>query len=257
MGAVPRWALVSLALPPTFEVEAAEALMGGLAGLATAHGVSIAGGNLTRSSGPLVVDVTAGGEVSSRKWLTRSGAKPGDELWVSGTIGGARAGLEMVREAAAADAGSDAAACITRHRRPDPRVRLGVAAARSGAARAAMDLSDGLGDAVRQLAEASGCGARVEAEAIPVEAGALAWWRKRDTDVVATAIAGGEDYELLLAVPPRWGGRLRHLRQRVTRPGLTRIGALTRAEGLVLVRDGHEEAWPGGFEHFREETTEV
>ena len=73
-----------------------EALVDGLAALAIRHGVSVVGGNITRTTGPLVVDVTAGGSVASRKWLTRSGAVAGDEIWVSGTIGGAGAGLEML-----------------------------------------------------------------------------------------------------------------------------------------------------------------
>ena len=253
MGAVPRWALVSLALPPTYQVDAAETLISGLAGLAAAHGVSVAGGNITRSPGPLVVDVTAGGEVSPRKWLTRGGAKAGDELWLSGSVGGARAGLEMLRaEGNAEPESADLAACVSRHRRPEARVRLGVAIARGGAARAAMDVSDGLADAVRQLAHASGCGARVDAGAVPVEAGARDWWTGRGQDVVSAAVAGGEDYELLLAIPRRWSGRLRHVLQRVTRPALTRIGALTREQELVLVRNGQPHAWPSGFEHFRE-----
>jgi thiamine-monophosphate kinase len=233
MGARPRWALVSLALPAAFEVAAAEALMTGLADLARTHGVSVAGGNLTRSPGGLVVDVTAGGEVSPRKWLLRSGGRPGDELWLSGSIGGARAGLEMLQAGAIEHAGHEAAgACLARYRRPEARVRLGVAVARAGAARAAMDLSDGLADAVRQVAAASGCGARIVADAVPVE-------------------AGGDDYELLLAVPPRWGGRLRQVRRHVASPALTRIGTLTRGSALVLVRDGREDPWPEGFEHFR------
>jgi thiamine-monophosphate kinase len=252
MGAVPRWALVSLALPEAFEVEAAESLMDGLAGQARAHGVSIAGGNLTRSPGPLVVDVTAGGEVASRKWLTRGGGRPGDELWVSGTVGGARAGLEMLQDGRGdARLAAAAQACRDRHLRPEARVRLGIAIARGGAARAAMDLSDGLADAVRQLAEASGCGARIDAAAIPVDAGAREWWQARAVDVEEAAIVGGEDYELLLAVPPRWRGRLRHVRQHVAEPALTRIGTLTRNREIVQVRSGRELPWPTGFEHFR------
>jgi thiamine-monophosphate kinase len=255
MGAVPRWALVSLAFPPTFEVDAAETLMGGLAELAAAHGVSIAGGNLTRTPGPLVVDITAGGDVSPRKWLPRGGARPGDELWLSGAVGGALAGLEMLREGGQHPVASEHAACVRRHQRPEARVRLGVAVGRGTAARAAMDLRDGLADAVRQLAGASGCGARVDADTVPVEPGARTWWDRRGKDVAAMAVAGGEDYELLLAVPPRWRGRLRHVMRQVARPALTRIGVVTRAERLVLVRDGREEAWPAGFEHFRERTT--
>jgi thiamine-monophosphate kinase len=118
-----------------------------------------------------------------------------------------------------------------------------------------MDLSDGLADAVTQLARASGCGARVEADALPVEPAARAWWDRRGQDAVVRAVSGGEDYELLLAVPPRWRGRLKHVMRHVAQPPLTRIGALTRAEPIVLVRDGRESSLPDGFEHFRERTT--
>ena len=251
MGAVPRWALVSLALPPDLDVDAAEALMSGLAEHARSHGVSVAGGNLTRSPQGLVVDITAGGEVSPRKWLLRSGGRPGDDLWVSGRLGGARAGLEMFESGRNPDGDAGAEACGLRHRRPAPRVRLGIALARAGAARAAMDLSDGLADAVCQLATASGCGARVNADSVPVEPGARAWWTSTGRESVLEAIRGGEDYELLFAVPPRWSGRLRHVRQQVAEPALTRIGVLTRPRDLVLTRKGRDEAWPSGFEHFR------
>lgn len=251
MGAVPRWALVSLALPADFAVDDAEALMSGLADHARTHGVSVAGGNLARSTDALIVDVTAGGEVASRKWLTRGGGRPGDELWVSGTLGASRAGLEMLQTAADREDVAGGSRCTARHRRPIPRVRLGVAMARTGAARAAMDASDGLADAVRQLATASACGARVEADLVPVEPDAREWWRSRGQDPLLAAFEGGEDYELLFAVPPRRAGRLRHVRQRVHDPALTKIGTLTRARDFVLVRDGREEGWPGGFEHFR------
>jgi thiamine-monophosphate kinase len=149
-----------------------------------------------------------------------------------------------------AAAGAEGKTCRERHRRPVPRVRLGIALARAGAARAAMDASDGLADAVRQLATAGGCGARIEAEAVPVEAGAREWWTSKGQDPVLAAIRGGEDYELVFAMPPRWAGRLRQVRQHVRQPALTRIGMLTRRPGVVLVRAGREENWPDGFEHF-------
>ncbi len=97
MAATPRWALLSLVLPGSWLVSDVEDLVDGLAALAGRHGVAVVGGNITRTDGPLVVDVTAGGEVAPRRWLTRSGARAGDEIWVSGMIGGAAAGLEMLR----------------------------------------------------------------------------------------------------------------------------------------------------------------
>jgi thiamine-monophosphate kinase len=255
MGAAPRFALLSLAMPDTLLVEEVEQMVAGLGRLADQHRMSVVGGNLSRTSGPLVVDVTAVGEVKPRMALTRSGGRPGDAVYVSGSIGGAAAGLEMLRvEPGLGDAtaaSNPGAVCVRRYRRPDARVRLGVAMARGRAARAAMDLSDGLGDAAHQLAEASGCGIEIEADALPIEPAARAWWEAAGKDAVIHALSGGDDYELLFAVPRTWGGRLRHVRSRVTEPTLTRIGWLTKdREARVLRRDGRATPLPKGFEHF-------
>src|SRR5262245_21988887 len=88
MAATPRWALLSLVLPGSWLVSDVEDLVDGLASLAGRHGVTVVGGNITRTDGPLVVDVTAGGSVAPRRWLTRSGARAGDEIWISGSVGG-------------------------------------------------------------------------------------------------------------------------------------------------------------------------
>lgn len=245
MGALPRWALLSLVLPPDTPLSFVDGLVDGLAALGSQHGVTVAGGNVTRSPGPVVIDVTAGGEVAQRKFITRAGAHPGDELWLSGSIGGAHAALAML----SADEVPGPALAERLHR-PTPRVRLGAAIAAHRGARGLIDLSDGLGAAVTQLAEASGCGARIDTDAIPFMAEAREWWNAKGVDPVQVSLAGGEDYELLLAVPARWGGRLRHLRRQVTDPPLTRIGTLTRDRALVLSRRGTETPLPGGFEHF-------
>lgn len=254
MGAAPRWALLSLVLPDRTPVADVDALVDGVVALARACGVAIVGGNLARTIGPMVIDVTAGGEVRPRRWLTRSGARPGDEIFVSGTIGAASAGLEMLqsRESGVGSREAEDGRCIARHLRPEPRVALGVAVARARAARAAMDLSDGLADALRQVAAASGCGVRVDAAALPVDEGARAWWDRRGVDAVRAALSGGEDYELLFAVPRQWSGRLRLARRHVAVPPLTRIGAFTRdARALIVERHGRHEELPAGFEHFR------
>ena len=98
MGAAPRLALLSLALPPSLPLAEFDAMVGGLAALAARHRLHVAGGNLTRSPGPMMIDVTVIGTVKRRQALTRGGARPGDELYVSGTIGAAAAGLRMLRE---------------------------------------------------------------------------------------------------------------------------------------------------------------
>jgi thiamine-monophosphate kinase len=250
MAATPRWALLSLVLPGSLSVTDAEELVDGMSALASRYGVSVVGGNITRTEGPLVVDVTAGGETGPRRWLTRSGARPGHDVYVSGSIGGAAAGLEMLRAGVRDQGSGTREVCIAKHLRPEPRVRLGVAAGRARVARAAMDLSDGLADAVRQVAVASHVGVRIDADALPIDEGARAWWTARGIDPVLAAITGGDDYELLFAVP-RSGGALRSLRRHVAEPALTRIGVFTKdPREIVIARSGKEEALPEGFEHF-------
>ena len=246
MAAVPRWALLSLVLPGSWLVADVEALVDGVAALAGRYGVSVVGGNITRTDGPLVVDVTAGGEVQSRRWLTRSGAVAGDDVWVSGTLGAAAAGIEMMR------VGRTDGVCISRQCRPEPRVRLGVAMGRGRAARAAMDLSDGVADALRQVAAASGCGLRIDGNALPIEPEAAEWWRGRGVDAVRAALVGGEDYELIFAIPKRGAGRLRNVTRQVADPPLTKIGTFTKDARLIVDRDGREEELPLGFEHFKD-----
>jgi thiamine-monophosphate kinase len=250
MAATPRWALLSLVLPGSWLVTDVENLVDGLAALASRHGVAVVGGNITRTDGPLVVDVTAGGEVGPRRWLTRGGARAGDEIYVSGAIGGAAAGLEMLRSGIG-NQGPGIRGCIARHRRPEPRVRLGIAVGRARAAKAAMDLSDGLADALRQVAGASGVGVRIDGDALPIDPGAREWWEARGIDPVNAAAKGGDDYELLFAVPPKSGGALRSVARHVTEPPLTKIGVFTKdPHALVIERAGKEDPLPEGFEHF-------
>ncbi len=250
MAATPRWALLSLVLPGSLLVTEVEELVDGMSALASRYGVSVVGGNITRTEGPLVVDVTAGGEAGPRRWLTRSGARPGHDAYVSGSIGGAAAGLEMLRAGTREQGSGIREGCVARHLRPEPRVRLGVAAGRARAARAAMDLSDGLADALRQVAAASHVGVRIDAEALPIDESAREWWTARGMDPVLAAITGGDDYELLFAVPHS-GGALRSLRRHVAEPALTRIGVFTKdPREIVIARSGKEEALPEGFEHF-------
>jgi thiamine-monophosphate kinase len=113
-----------------------------------------------------------------------------------------------------------------------------------------MDLSDGLADAVRQLAEASGTGARIDAASVPVHPGALEWFGRVGEDPLDASVRGGDDYELLFAVPPRRGGRLRGVVPLLRGLQITRIGELTRDTSIELVREGRGDALPAGFSHF-------
>jgi thiamine-monophosphate kinase len=250
MGATPRWALLSLVLPDTWSVEDVDALVDALVTVADRERVSLVGGNVTRTAGPLVVDVTAIGLVRPRRVLLRSGGHAGDDVYVSGTIGAAAAGLEMLRAGVGEADDVEYARCIARHRRPESRVRLGRAVAQARAARAAVDLSDGLADALRQMATASGRGVIVDAAALPIEPGARRWWDAAGRDAVDAALSGGDDYELLFAVPRASQGRLRGVRRHVAEPALTRIATLTKDRALLIERDGRRTELVGGYEHF-------
>jgi len=248
MGGTPRLALLSLGIPDSFEAPDADGLIDGFLALAADAGVTLAGGNITRSPGPLFVDVTVTGHARPRRVLTRGGGRPGDDLYVSGSIGGAAAGLTWWQQRGTAIEGMEA--CVARHRRPEPRIRLGALLGRNRAASACMDLSDGLADAVRQIAAASGTGAEVDAALLPVPDAARAWFVRTGADPEMAAVAGGDDYELLFAVPRRARGRLATVVRQARGVPVTRIGTLTADPAVVLRRAGATEPLPAGFVHF-------
>ena len=250
MGALPRHALLSLGLPDTFPVADLDALAGGVAALAARHGTAVVGGNITRSTGPLFVEVTALGSVKRRRVLLRSAARPGDGLYLSGRIGGAGAGLAVLRDIGADGSDAELEACRQRYLRPQPRVRLGRLLGRTRTARACVDLSDGLADALQQLAAASGTGAVVDAAAVPLEPGARRWFEQHGHDPLAASLTG-EDYELLFTAPARAGRRLAAIGRMAHGVPLTRIGVITRERGVVLRRGDSDTPLPGGYEHFR------
>jgi thiamine-monophosphate kinase len=249
MGATPRLALLSLILPDRLTVADLDSLLDGFSRMAEEAGVILAGGNITRTPGPLTIDVTAVGHVRPRRVLTRGGGKAGDILYVTGDIGAAAAGLGVLR-ASAQLPDDQVAALIDRHRRPTPRLRVGTLLGRTRTATACMDLSDGLADAVSQLAQASGTGALIDAAALPVPAAARRWFESQGQDPVRAVLAGGDDYELLFAVSPRRGGRLRTVIRQARGVRVTRIGELTASPAILVKRDAATEPMPDGFTHF-------
>jgi len=244
MGASPRLALLSLALPEALPVSEFDGIVDGLTTLASRHRMHIAGGNLTSTPGPLTVDVTVVGSVKRRQALTRGGARPGDELYVTGAVGSARAALEQLRS-------GRTSALATAYLRPEARLRVGTLLARNRVASACMDLSDGLADAVRQVAGASGVGAHIDGDAVPIEPLAQEWFEAQQQDPVFAALAGGDDYELLFAVRPHFRRRLAAVR-RLTDVPITRIGVCTATPELVVSSSKRSAApLPPGYGHFR------
>ena len=252
MGAEPRAALLSLALPGSLAGNALDAILDGFLRHAQAHRTALIGGNITRTPGPLVVNVTAIGTVKPRRALTRAGARPGDEIHVTGALGDAATGLAMLRrDSENVPVTTAESVCISRYLRPEPRVRAGRQLAHHGAASSCVDLSDGLADGLRQLARASGVGLEIDASALPISSDTRMWHGAAGTDVMEAALGGGDDYELLFTVRPRHRGRLRGARRRIGDLPITRIGVVTRGPGLTVRGTSGSHELPHGFEHFR------
>ena len=251
MGATPRAILLSLCLPPTLPLSAFDDLIEGVSAEASAAKSSLIGGNISASPGPLVVNVTAIGSVHPRRVLRRSGGKPGDELYLTGTIGASAAGLEILQRTLVAErTDRNAAACVERHQVPPSRVSYGRTVAGDRAASACMDLSDGFADAVRQLAAASGTGASVDSRAVPVDEAARTWWTAAGADAVTSAMTGGEDYELLFAVPPKRRRAFAGAMAKAGSVGFTKVGVLTTAKPCVIIDGESVRDLPSGFQHF-------
>ncbi len=252
MGAEPRAALLSLLLPDALDLEAIDRIMDGLLGLAARHRVTLVGGNITRTPGPLALDVTAVGSVRPRRVLTRGGARPGDDVYVTGTLGDAAVGLQALKAGADLNVRPDIVGHgVERYLRPEPRVRAGLLLGRNRAASSCMDLSDGLADGVRQVAAASDAGITIDAAAIPISEGSRQWHERAGSDPITTGLTGGDDYELLFTVRPAQRGRLRGVMRQLGDLPVTRIGVVTR-QREVLMRDARgARELPEGYEHFR------
>jgi thiamine-monophosphate kinase len=251
MGAASRAALLSLALPETLLLSEFDAIVDGFLSLAAASGTALVGGNITRSPGPIVLGVTAIGSARTRRLLKRGGGRPGDELYVTGALGAAAVGLAALQSRAGRAAfDPDLTTCVARYERPEPRLRAGVIAARSRSVNAGIDLSDGLADAVHQIATASRAGAIVEAGDVPVHPGAQEWAARESRDALAMALSGGEDYELLFAVPRRRRRSFLEATRHWSGLSVTRVGQLTNKPGVWLRRADRLEPLGAGFVHF-------
>lgn len=244
MGAQPRWAFLALALPAVDEAWIA-AFARGLFTCADDFGVDLAGGDTTR--GPLNLSLTIAGEVPQGEAVTRAGARPGDDLWISGQPGLAALGLAALRgEIALNDAGRRR--CVAALQRPQPRLVLGLAL--RGLASSMLDVSDGLlGDVAHILAQ-SGVGAVVDAGALPLAA-LLATGAPGDR-ALSCLLSGGDDYELLFTAPASMRASVDALSSRLGLP-LHRIGRITARTGECLLRtaDGQSRAVDkAGYDHF-------
>src|SRR5262245_12655922 len=242
MGAEPAWALLALVMPAADERWLTR-FTHGFFELAKKYGVALVGGDTNR--GPLCVTVQVHGSVPAGAALTRSGARPGDQLYVTGTLGDAAAGLAVLRDARQGESVGDEE-LQRRFLRPEPRVREGLGL--RGLASAAIDVADGLGVEAGRLARASGVGLEIELERVPTSGvlrAALA-----EADAHALALGGGDDYELLFTISPEHAVELARVSGGWS-CGCTRIGRVVAEPGVHVQL--HGRAVPvvnAGFQHF-------
>ena len=240
MGAAPRWVTLALALPDADDAWL-ERFSAGFFALAHQYGVDLVGGDTTR--GPLNLCVTILGEAPSQQALRRDGARPGDEIWLSGCVGDAALALAHLQGHIALSE-TQFAACAPRLHQPQPRVALGLAL--RGLANSAIDVSDGLLADLGHILDASQVGAEIEIEALPVSRLLLEQEQQR------LALSGGDDYELCFTVPAVRRAEVERISARLALP-LTRIGKIVAGQGCIV----HDAAGNpldievGGYDHFR------
>lgn len=259
MGARPRWLLLSVGVPlklwgrnfaPDFINSARE--------FAEGFGVALVGGDISRTPERVVVDSLVLGEVRRGRAVLRSGARPGDQLFVTGSLGGAAFTLRDTRRQTwpqpVSTSRNQAAAGRAKHSTvraawPQPRVEWGRFLGERRLAAAMIDLSDGLSSDLAHLCRESGVGALVEADRLPLDP-LLKRRRLKRGDALSLALDGGEDFELLFAVRPR---NVAKLPEEIGGVPVTRVGEITKDAGTIELLDGktRRALLPGGFQHFK------
>jgi len=251
MGAEPLDAYVSLAVPEKLSLEDLQELYEGLREMAWEHRVNILGGDTTRSSGPLVINVALTGCAPKEQVVFRSGASPGDFIYVTGTLGDAGAGLDLVLRGGGWPH-EKSRFLLEAHLNPKPQVLEGRFLAGRGFPTSMMDLSDGLASDLRRICERSGVGALVMEEAIPLSNPLRQYALEFELNPLSLALGGGEDYCLLLTVPAQRGPEVERAFEGEFGKPIWRIGKITaEPQVLLLTREGRTLSLPkGGWDAF-------
>jgi len=241
MGGTPRCFLLNLALPTSHTEKWLNGFLNGLRQASKYLKCALAGGDTTRNE-QILINVTVVGEVKKGMAVLRSGAKPGDLLFVSGRLGEAELGLQKLRHGKAGERTRNAA--LRKHLYPEPQIELGHWLAETRLTNAMMDISDGLSTDLARMCKASGVGAVIAEGSIPGPAGIPA------SEAARLALHGGDDYELLFAVPAH---RIGELKRGLGKWRIQFIGRITRARKLILSKgEGEtEELVPAGWDPFR------
>ena len=257
MGARPRWSLISIGVPEdVWETEFADQFYEGLASLADRYDVKLIGGDTSRTPEKIVIDSIVIGECTLGQSVKRAGAQAGDQIFVTGSLGGAAAGLRLIERGAhlaeqnLADEDSQKIDhVLLRHLRPDPRVGWGMVLGEEGLATSLIDISDGLSSDLNHLCKESGVGALIGSSLLPIDHQVVELCGRRALDPLQLALHGGEDFELLFTVK---ADDVTRLPRRVDGVEITCIGEITKAADGVNISEGPRvwELNPGGWKHF-------
>jgi thiamine-monophosphate kinase len=282
MGARPFWSLLSIGMDPeTWQDNLKDQFFAGYFALADQYGVTLAGGDVSETKAGIEIDSIVLGEVATGAAVLRSGARPGDQIYVTGTLGGAAAGLKLIEMGArfgegglvslpqASKRGSslnvsegvkidpaDTAelkaieTLLLRQLRPEPRVGWGIVLGEERLASAMIDISDGLSSDLTHLCEESHVGALIHSSSLPIDKEVSQLCGRRALDPLMLALHGGEDFELLFTVRPVDVARLP---KRVDGVDISLIGEVTDQPGRIRVAEKNR-VWdlrPQGFEHFK------
>ncbi|HYH86205.1 MAG TPA: thiamine-phosphate kinase [Pyrinomonadaceae bacterium] len=255
MGARPRFCLLSVGVPNArWQSRFLEQFYEGVRALADRYGVAIIGGDTSRTPERVVVDSIVLGEVRRGRAVLRDGARAGDQIFVTGALGGASAGLRILESRAVSPSAVRLTRAerqlVARQLRPEPRVEWGLLLGEKRFATAMIDLSDGLSSDLAHLCRESGVGADVDTTLLPFDP-MLKSASETDADALSLSLDGGEDFELLFTVRARDAAKLP---TEVGGVPVTRVGEITGERGLVrLLQDGRALALkPAGFEHFKD-----
>jgi len=269
MGARPRWALLSIGVPDAvWNSEFLDSFYSGFFELATRYAVTLVGGDVSRTPDNIVIDSILIGETAKAGAVFRSGASPGDQIFVTGFLGDAAAGLRLIERGARLpsrtttdqltpanpEAGEHRQLeyLLLRQLQPEPRVGWGLLLGEQQLASAMIDLSDGLSSDLNHLCAESKVGALIDAAGIPIDPLVTELSGRRALDPLMLALHGGEDYELLFTVNPQ---NVARLPRKVDGVSICQIGDITSEDGKVRVKE-KDRIWdlePGGFDHFNYE----
>ena len=250
MGGLPRFALLSLALTPTFGSQWLDAFMAGFLAVLAEHGVALIGGDTVQSGHESVLSVTVLGEMEEAELLGRKGARDGDVVLVSGFLGEAAAGLALCRSGRAHDLHWQP--LVGAHLDPVPQVALGRVLAVSRLVHAMQDISDGLATDLAHICAESGVGAVVTAEKIPLSPLLRQAAETCGQSPLDWALSGGEDYQLLFTTGEQQVAALRSMVWEKTGRELFAVGRITAGQGVFLEEAGQRrEISYRGYEHFR------